>query len=62
MSYASEEARRAYIQGAKDGVASLSVGADPAEFRAAEEWIAELEGWSGGDPPPGPDRRDGEDV
>lgn len=46
--------RDAYIQGARDAMESMALTGNAPGLRMLESWIAELEEWTTGEPPPPP--------
>jgi hypothetical protein len=50
--------REIYRRGVRDAYDSVCAHLPPARCRAMEDWQAELDLWSGGDPPPANRRAD----
>ena len=54
MPYETAESRRAYVEGARAAYESAAITVSAGEKTALEDWLAELEQWTAGDPPPCP--------
>jgi hypothetical protein len=48
------DVRRAYVRGARDAYESAIANCDARTVRALEEWLVDLETWTGGERPPPP--------